>query len=662
MAFEHEMGFRSLIDLLRRNPDNSKGITFIESSINEKFISYKDLYQKSLCTLGMLQKKGLKPGDEVVLQVRENERFLYIFWACLLGGIIPVPLSIGTKDEQCKKVIKVWEKLNKPTLVADSSVLKDIEEYSNSINSELYINEIKDNIIHAEDIIKCDNEGCIYESSPKDKAYIQFSSGSTGEPKGVILSHENILANIQSIVQVGNENDSCLSWLPLTHDMGMVGMHLTPMIYGVNQYIMPPSLFVKQPSLWLQKASDNKVSVLASPNFGYKYLLNFLKDEEKKDWDLSNVRIIFNGAEPISLELSRKFLKAMEKYGLKNNVMLNVYGLAEATLAVTFPPLGEVPFISYLDRNSLDVGSRVKKVDQSDQNSVVMVDVGYPIDGCEIRICDNDDEILGNEKVGHIQIKGRNVTEGYYNDRESTLNAFTEDGWLRTGDIGFISDGRLTITGRQKDIIFINGQNFYSHDLESVIEEIKTVKINEVAVCGVFDNETQKDELLVFVLFKKSVEDFISYNREIKRHIGEKTGIEAKHIIPVKSIPKTTSGKKQRYILYRQYENGDFNEIINKTTKLLDESKIIKQTSQDDALGSIEAKIIEIFADVSGNEMISKFDSFDTLKLDSLSMVIIMTKIKKEFGFSMNLNDVAGIRNINDLANMVLDAEKEEGA
>lgn len=655
---------KNLMELLRVNINSDRGIIFIEGSKEEKFVSYKDLYEESLKALGALQVNGVKHGDEVILQIKKNDNFLYMFWACILGGIIPVPISIGSKDEQRRKIFKVWKRLRNPVLVSEFEVLKKLEEFSDRVNDELYIKEIKNSSIAIDDILNNKTRGKIYDSVSSDVAYVQFSSGSTGEPKGVVLSHMNILTNIQAIVEsVGyDELDSCLSWLPLTHDMGMIGIHLTSMVLEINQFIMPSSLFIKQPNLWIKKASEHKVSFLASPNFGFKYFLNFFKEDED-DLNLSKIRIIVNGAEPISYELSQKFLRVMSKYGLKDNVMFNVYGLAEATLAVSFPHVGEVTLPRYLDRNSLDIGCRIKTTDRNDSNAVALVDVGYPIKDCSVRICGNSDEILESDTVGHIQIKGGNVTRCYYNDSQATTSVLTQDDWLRTGDIGFITCSRLTITGRQKDIIFLNGQNFYSHDIERVIESIDSLEINDVAVCCSFDKESQSDELIVFVLFKKKIEDFITYILQIKSHVSEKIGIVIKHIIPVRLIPKTTSGKKQRYMLIRQFEYGEFDETMKKLTLIMTETNIkgdahmslpFEDRKEVVVLEDIENKIVEIFTEVLGNKKLNRYDSFETLCLDSLSMMIILTKINKAFGISISFNDIVGKKYINDFANLVI--------
>jgi acyl-CoA synthetase (AMP-forming)/AMP-acid ligase II len=309
------------------------------------------------------------------------------------------------------------------------------------------------------DVLASETAGTIYDSDRESIAFIQFSSGSTGNPKGVTLTHGNILTNMDAIITGVNavEEDSTLSWMPLTHDMGLIGFHLTPLAAGINQCLMPTEMFIRCPALWLDKADEHRATMLSSPNFGLGYLLSNLKENEEKKWDLSNVRILFNGAEPVSGEVCNKFLDALEPYGLKRNVMFPVYGLAEACLAVTFPPVEEEAVAVTVDRRSLITGSTVIEFDNRDNTeSMTLTDLGYPVKGCSVRICDEENLVLPDNVVGHVQIYGDNVTKGYYNDEEATNEIVKGGGWLDTGDLGFFRNGRLIVAGRAKDVIFVN--------------------------------------------------------------------------------------------------------------------------------------------------------------------------------------------------------------
>ncbi|MNI57633.1 putative ligase [compost metagenome] len=260
--------------------------------------------------------------------------------------------------------------------------------------------------------------------------------------------------------------------MPLTHDMGLIGFHLTPLLADMHQYLMPTALFIQHPTLWFQKASDHRITTLASPNFGYSHFLNYYKKNHAVGWDLSAVRLIFNGAEPISAKLSRQFMAEMGAYGLRPNTAFPVYGMAEASLAVTFPPVDELLIEIRIDRQTAfgDLANELSE-ESADPAALSFVDLGMPVDDCQVRICDDNGKLLPERTVGEIQIKGPNVTGGYYNDPSSTEKAISKEGWLKTGDLGFMRNGRLVVTGRKKDILFVNGQNVYPHDLEQMIEE-----------------------------------------------------------------------------------------------------------------------------------------------------------------------------------------------
>jgi polyketide synthase PksJ len=280
------------------------------------------------------------------------------------------------------------------------------------------------------------------------------------------------------------------------------------------------------------------------------------------DWSLDSVRAIINGAEPISTDLINQFLDALAPYGLEREVVIPAYGLAEASVAVTSGLLGEEFKTIFVDRNFLAVGEAIRELDAGKPNSVPFADVGYPVDHCEVRIVDDDRKPCDERCVGHIQIGGRNVTQGYYNDPEATSEIMMEDGWLDTGDLGFMHEGRLVVTGRTKDIIFVYGKSYYAHDIERIAQEIEGVELSRIAACGSFNRESNRDEIVLFVRFRGKTDDFVPVGRKLKLHINQRLGIEVDHVIPAKGIPKTTSGKIQRYKLRDQYEKGYFQDVL----------------------------------------------------------------------------------------------------
>jgi acyl-CoA synthetase (AMP-forming)/AMP-acid ligase II/acyl carrier protein len=632
---------RSLVDALRKNKGSEKGIRFIYSAVNEEFMSYGELYKKALGILRALQDRGIKPGEEMVFQIEDNKTFILMFWACLMGGIIPVPVTAGNNDEYRLKVLKVWKILKKPRLAAGRKALDALLAFSAENGFAETSEEIKNNTVFPDEIEVTGEIGRIIDAGPDDTAFIQFSSGSTGDPKGVVLTHGNLLANIDGISKATKmtRDDSYLCWMPVTHDLALIGSHLNPLANDLNQYFMPTSLFIRRPMLWLQKACEHKATKLSSPNFGYKYLLDSFKPENARGLDLSAVRILFNGAEPISAEICDEFMDVMAKYGLKRTAMYPVYGLAEASVAVAFPPPGEDIIKLKLDRRFLSAGDTVKKTEPGgDGNSITFVNEGYPLHNCSVRICNGDNGNLNDDTVGYIQIKGDNVTQGYYNDEEATKKVMTADGWLNTGDLGFMRSGRLIVTGRAKDIIFVNGQNFYPHDIERAAEGVEGIGMGDTAACGIFNKARQREELVIFVHFKKEIEEFIPLARSLKSWINRQTGVEADDLVPVKKIPKTTSGKIQRYKLAQMYEEGVFSEISAKIREL-----ILQRPGGGTVNGphdEFERELHDIFTQVLNAGPIGVDDNFFELGATSLQLTQAADKIDGKYPGKISVADM----------------------
>ena len=353
-------------------------------------------------------------------------------------------------------------------------------------------------------------------------------------------------------------NDVSLSWMPLTHDMGLIGLHVIMLANRVHTHLMPTELFVRRPLLWLTLAARVRATILCSPNFGYRHYLKVLGERTPENLDLSTVRLIFNGAEPISVELCEEFLARLAPFGLKRNAMYPVYGLAEASLAVTFPAVGAALRTLALDRHRMSVGSPVVPIPAHDKQAVLLVSEGRAIPYCQVRIADEHDRELPPEHIGHIHISGDNVTRGYFEDAAANAAAFSADGWLRTGDLGLMHEGELFVSGRAKEIIFVNGQNYYPHDLEAIAQRAPGLELGKVVAAGVRARGAQTEQLVLFVLHRGDIAEFLPLATQVARLVNEQTGLEVAAVVPVKRIPKTTSGKMQRHMLEEAFADGEF--------------------------------------------------------------------------------------------------------
>lgn len=652
--------FETLLDAIQARAERAlRGITFISGDQDEEYISYQELLHQSLHTLQQLQNRGIKEGQQLIMQIDDNHLFLNVFWACLLGGIIAVPVSIGNNDEHKLKVFKIWGQLSQPYLIADNKVLERLLKYAEEHELQESFTQITESSMNSEELDRTGTgKGRIHISSPQDLAFIQFSSGSTGDPKGVMLTHENLVYNTRDVaVACGlHPQAKYLGWMPLTHDLGMIAFHLTCLMADASQYIMPTALFIRRSSLWLKKASEHKITHICSPNFGYKFFLDQYNPDNSSNWDLSSIQAIFNGAEPISVELCKQFMDRMSVHGLNKSTMIPVYGLAEASVGVTLPPLVGDSFLQlHVDRRYLAVGDDVRQVDSTDPNRLTLLDVGHPLVSTEVRICDHEDRVLPDLTTGIIQIRGKNVTAGYYNNPEATAKVITGDGWLITGDLGFMREGRLIISGREKDIIFINGQNVYPHDIERIAEEVEGIELGKVAACGAYNSVTRQEDIIVFVMHTKKADTFAPIAQKVKSYLNFRGGWKIGDVVPIRKIPKTTSGKVQRYVLAREYEQGKFTEVLQQVDDIIQASQQGTAESADAALKSVEQKLIEIFQEILEITLVDSSIAFFDIGITSIQLVRVVDQLEQQFNLRIDAADFFSYPSIAKLAKYISD-------
>jgi acyl-CoA synthetase (AMP-forming)/AMP-acid ligase II/acyl carrier protein len=473
-----------------------------------------------------------------------------------------------------------------------------------------------------------------------------------------VLSHENIMTNLDALA-IGTDyrpEDISLSWMPLTHDLGLLGFHLNMVLVNISQCLMPTDLFSRRPVLWLEKASELGATVLCSPNFGYKHFLKALGNKTLEGVDLSHVRVIFNGAEPISLELCEEFLGRMAPYGLKHEAMWTVYGLAEATLAVALPPVGENYQSVHVDRHKVKLADKVVFIDEQHEDALGFAIEGKAVKNIEIKITDEQNVTLAPNYVGLVQIKGPSVTRGYYKDPDASEEALTGDGWLSTGDLGFLTEKQeLVITGRHKDIIFANAQNYYPHDIESVALQLPELELNKVVASGVRMPNADSDELLIFILFRADLKDFIGLVRDVARHINEQMGLEVAHVIPVTRIPKTTSGKLQRSVLANAYLNGEYDEALAELQSLL----AVSHVAGNEALSSTEQRIKTICDEIVKDKAIGLQDNFFETGISSLTLTEIHQGIDEIYPGLLDITDLFEHQTISELATFLEQKQAE---
>lgn len=639
--------YNTLTDLLADVRGKDREIRFIDGEDDESTLSFSDLWNQASVLLGSLQARGMQPGDELIIFSKSNESFVVAFWAAVLGGMVPVPVAVGISDEHRLKLFRILSQLERATLFTESDLLVRLKEFASKRELTEITATLNTGSMLISDIDPADH-GEIYESTPDDIAFIQYSSGSTSDPKGVVLTHRNLCTNIRAIVEAcdWNEDDQSLSWMPLTHDMGLIGYHLSVLAVGMNHAVMDTSVFVRRPLLWMSKANELRATQLCSPNFGYKHFLKLFQRKGLPDLDLSCVKLILNGAEPISWELCEEFLQSLASHGLKRASMFPVYGLAEATVGVSIPKPGTEYSRVTMDRHSLRVGETFREVEPGDDHAVSFVRVGNAIRDVSIRITDDGDKTLDDGTIGNIQLTGGSVTERIYGDPPETRELFTDDGWLRTGDCGVFVDQQLVITGRQKDIIIVNGQNYYPHDIEEIIARLDSLDLNKVVVAGATPKGGQTEELIAFILYRQSVADFGLMIAQVRDVVGEQTGLEIDNVIPVSRIPKTTSGKVQRAKLLAAYFDGEFDAVLR---ELHPDDAPATETDEDPLVAELET----ICREFAKDRKIGPDDNLFEVGVSSLTLTEIVLAIDEKHPGKLDISDLFDYPTLREIAGFI---------
>jgi acyl-CoA synthetase (AMP-forming)/AMP-acid ligase II/acyl carrier protein len=644
------MQYSTLLEILEANRDAPRAIHYLEGEHEERVVPFGELYERALGILWHLQRLGADRGDKLIVFLNHNEQFIDGFWAALSGGIVPVPLAVGISDEHRHKLLRVARLLGDPFLYTDRKNLERLGAFAASVGETATFERLKVRAFLADSIDNVARAGRAARPTPDDVAFIQFSSGSTSAPKGIVLTHRNLIANLRSTTAAAgfNERDVSLSWMPLTHDMGLIGKHIFMFANRIENHLMPTELFIRRPLLWPKFASERRATILSSPNFGYRHFLKVLGDRSLDGVDLSAARLIFNGAEPISVELCDEFMERMAPYGLKRTAMFPVYGLAEATLAATFPEPGSAYRAIRFDRHRLATGAPAGRAAADARDALALMDVGRPIPGTEVRVADENRAALPAGTVGHLLIRGENVTKGYYQEPEINARTITADGWLDTGDLGVVVDGDLYVTGRAKEIIFVNGQNYYPHDLEEIAQRAEALELGKVVAAGCRPAGAETDELTFFILHRGSLEDFVPIAAEVTRLVNEHAGLEVAHVVPVKRIPKTTSGKIQRVALEEAFVAGEFADELVALARLRE----AHHPHRDAGVG-VESKIKAICDGALPGKRVEIDDNLFEIGASSLTLIQIHEEIDKEYPGVVDLTELFDYPTVASLAKHV---------
>ncbi|MGW4755156.1 amino acid adenylation domain-containing protein [Streptomyces chartreusis] len=539
----------TLLDILLHAAEDTPGqvVVHVRGDGGEHTVSFAELRDDALRVAGGLHAAGLEPGTSVPLLAGLGEDFQPMFWGALAAGLVPVPLA-----PEARRAGPVWEFLGRPAVLVDDTTEDLLGEFPGPVRA-LRLGELREGRPPRE----------LPAWAPHDLAFLQFSSGSTGAPKGVELTHEAVLANLRQIrtAMAITSDDVVATWMPYFHDMGLIGTHLVPMAAGLKQIRLEPLTFAKRPALWLETVARHRATLLSAANFALALAVRRVPDDAWAGLDLSSVRLMLIGAEPIAPRVWREFTARAGAAGLAATAMLPVYGLAEATLAATVPPLGEVAAPLRLDRKALSRGRAV--LVRPGPDAVEFMDVGRPVPDCQVRVTDGAGGSLGEGRVGHVEVRGPQVARGYHRTPEASAAAFSE-GWLRTGDLGFLNDGRLCVTGRHKDVVFAGGRTFHAPDLEETAAATPGLPEGTIAAIGSPDPETGGDRVVVFVQWARPAPaKALPVLDAATTRVRETLGHDDVRVLPLPpgAFPRTTSGKLRRALMRDRFEAGAYTAV-----------------------------------------------------------------------------------------------------
>jgi 1-acyl-sn-glycerol-3-phosphate acyltransferase len=518
-------------------------------------ITFLELQNGARRVAAGLQRSGVVHGDTVALILPTGREYFFTFFGVLLAGGIPVPLYPPVRPTQIEEHLRRHRAILQNAGVKMMVTMPEVKQVARLLKLQL------DTLVHVNTVRELDRpeqEFTTIPIRPGDIAFLQYTSGSTGDPKGVILTHANLLANIRAMGQAAQatSTDVFVSWLPLYHDMGLIGAWLGSLYYGCRLVIMPPLSFLARPERWLWAIHKHHGTLSASPNFGYELCCRRISDAAIKGLDLRSWRMALNGAEPVSPGAITGFCNRFAPYGFQKEAMAPVYGLAESSVGLAFPPLGREPVIDRVERDTFTRSGKAVQLNDRQKPALEFVACGRPLPGHQIKIVDPAGRELPERQEGCLLFQGPSATSGYYRNPDKTARLF-HDGWLDSGDLAYIAGGDVYVTGRTKDIIIRGGRNIYPHELEEAVGNISGLRKGCIAVFGSRDRVTGTEQLIVLAESrKKDPQTIEELKKQVTSTAVDLLGMPPDNVIiaPPGTVLKTSSGKIRRSASRELYE------------------------------------------------------------------------------------------------------------
>ncbi len=541
---------------VERQPDRLS--VFLYEEQKETRITYRTLWQGAMRYAARLSEAGLQPGQTVAIMLPTCAEYLYCFYGVLLAGGVPVPLyppaRLATIEDHMTRHVGILKSAGAAIMVT----IPQAKALAWLLRAQV---ESLRAVLVPEDFLSAGASFTPVRVRSGHIGFLQYTSGSTGNPKGVVLTHANLLNNVRAMGKAARatQEDVFVSWLPLYHDMGLIGGCFATMYLGFPVVLMSPLAFLSRPSSWMRAIHRHRGTISGGPNFSYELCLRRIKDDDMEGIDLSSWRFAFNGAEPVSPETMVAFSERFAKWNFNRHSMSPVYGLAECTVGVAFTPPGTPWRMDTLDRDIFSRTGEAIDAKPADPAPLKVVGCGHVIDDHDLRVVDAAGIELPDRHEGHLQFRGPSSTSGYYRNPEATKTLFAGE-WLNTGDRAYLSEGMVYITGREKDIIIRGGRNISPYELEEAVGDLPGIRRGCVAVFGSADAASGTERVIVLAETRGQVDT--ATQEDLKRRINhlsmELLGGPADDIVlaPPHTVPKTSSGKIRRVAAREYYERG----------------------------------------------------------------------------------------------------------
>ncbi len=541
--------FATLNEALAHAARSAKALTFVDAHECETVHSWSELYERARRMAAQLVKLGIDPGDRVALVLPTGLDFMDAFFGTLLAGAVPVPLyppvRLGRMDEYARATGGMLAATRPRLALADLRIRLLLGKALELAPPPLGCRTVSELMSHSEQLET--------DVSSESLALVQFSSGSTVDPKPVALTHSNLLSQLAALrsvlVERPGTHEKGVSWLPLYHDMGLIGCLGAALYAPADLVLLPPEAFLSRPAIWLRALSRHRGTISPAPSFAYGLCLKRVRDDDLVGVDLSDWTYALNGAEPVSIDTMERFADRFARFGLRREALMPVYGLSEAALAISFTSAHGEKAVRHVD--SLTLATKGEVV----PGLRPLASVGRPVPGCEIEVRGEDGSPQSERRVGRIVVRGPFIMKEYFGNPEASARA-VQEGWLDTGDLGFVDAGELYVCGRKKDIVIIRGANHAPQEFEDCLESLAGVRTGCAVALGFVASDTQDESLLILAEHAEDPPDDLA--QQISAAVVSRSGVRPHTVVVLApgTLPRTSSGKLRRAEALRSYLAG----------------------------------------------------------------------------------------------------------